>query len=148
MSKRRTPGQVAIERDIVTSPAYLSLTGIAPQVLSLFLSRRIFERRKTHKKKRGEWICVNADKLSFTYAQAAKLGINGKRFVRALDQLVERGFLNVTHSGGVIRGDVSFYGLSERWRLYGSKEFQPASRPKDDRWIGYRKKGKSTAETE
>jgi len=143
MSKKRTPGQVAVERDLIMSSAFLSLTGMAPQVLLLFLSCRKFERRKTHKKKRGEWICINADELSFTYAQAESLGINGKRFVRAIDQLVEKGFLNIAHSGGVIRGDVSLYEVSERWKLYGTKEFQPATRPKDDRWIGYRKQGKN-----
>lgn len=143
MSKKRTPGQVAIERDLISSPAYLSLTGTAPQVLLLFLSRRVFERRKTQKKKRGEWVCTNADQLSVTYSEAEGLGINGKRFTRAIDQLIEKGFLDITHPGGMVRGDVSRYGLSERWRLYGTTEFQPATRPKDDRWIGYRERQRS-----
>lgn len=140
MSTKRTPGQVAIERDLITSKAFLSLSGIAPQVLLLFLSCRIFERRKTHKKKKGEWICTNTDRLSFTYAKAESLGINRQRFTRALDQLIEKGFLNLAHAGGVVRGDVSLYELSERWRLYDTKEFQLATRPRDDRWIGYRKR--------
>lgn len=139
MSQKRTPGQVAIERDLIKSKAFLEVTGIAPQVFLLFLSCRIFERRKTSKKKRGEWICVNADNLFLTYAEAESLGINGKRFGRALDQLVEKGFLNVAHSGGGLQGDKSVYEISERWRLYGTKEFQSSTRPKDDRWIGYRK---------
>lgn len=141
MSKQ-TGGQIAVERDLITSKAFLALTGLAPQVLFLFLSRRKFERQRISPKKRSQWVCINADDLSFTYAEADSLGIGAKRFTRAIDQLVEKGFLNSNHGGGVVRGDKSKYGLSERWRLYGTVEFQPAERPKDDRWIGYRKRGK------
>jgi len=54
--------------------------------------------------------------------------------MRALDELVEKGFIDITHSGsGGIKGDKSLYAISDRWKDYGKSNFKPMKRQKDSR---------------
>ena len=51
-----------------------------------------------------------------------------------LDTLIAKGFIDVAWSGsGGKKGDKSLYGISERWRDWGTDKFIKASRPKDTR---------------
>jgi len=54
--------------------------------------------------------------------------------MRAIDTLIEHGFLDISHSGsGGKKGDKSLYAISERWKVWGTDAFTPVSRPKDTR---------------
>lgn len=116
--KYKLPAGTWIERDLFNSKAFINLTGFAPQLLILFYAKRQFENTggKSGKKKR---ICLNHDNLTFTQIEAKKTyGVNSPRFLRAIDQLLEKGFIKIIHYGGAYQKDKTIYGLSENWRLW------------------------------
>jgi hypothetical protein len=129
-----------VEASLLESKAYLSLNGLAPQVLMLFMLKRQFKRVSADKRgKSGKKICVNLDCLSLTYIEAEKKhGITQPRFTRAIDELLEKGFLTKTHPGGGYQKDKARYGLSDKYRMW-----QPGSvienRKKDLLQRGFRK---------
>ncbi|MCX5671208.1 MAG: hypothetical protein NTU94_07825 [Planctomycetota bacterium] len=85
---------------------------------------------------RGErFRTINNGKLIFTYREAWKgFGLTRRIFLHALDQLIARGFIDVAKTGGGMLGDCSLYGLSERWRVFGTAEFKECPRPKGRKW--------------
>ena len=58
-------------------------------------------------------------------------------FCRSISQLVEFGFIDITHHGGGLLKDCSKYAVSERWREYGKEGFIKNSRRKDTRKLGF-----------
>jgi len=123
---------------MVKSPAFLSLTGKAPHVLLIFqtkLQMALLSRRKA----KEQWTIANNGELVFTYEEAqAKYGLSQGQFRRAIDQLVEHGFIDIEEQGSGLYKMPSRYGISERWRAYGSSQFKAASRRKGMPGIGYR----------
>jgi len=108
-----------IEADLLESQAYLSLSGIAPQILSLFLLKRQFEKVGGKKGSKPKKVCINANSLSLTYIEAKeKYGITQPRLTRAVDDLLAKGFLTSIRRGGAYQQDKSIYGLSDNWRLW------------------------------
>lgn len=131
--------KIFIDADLVLSPAFLCLTGAAPQVYLLFLRRRRMV--KLGRKGKEKWIIENDGEIVFPYAEAKeKFGITPPRFQRALDQLVEHGFIDIVHSGGGMLRDISKYAISTRWMDYGTSKFIEKQRPKDTRGLGFKKK--------
>ena len=132
--------KIVIDADLVLSQAFLQLTGAAPKVYLLFLRRRRMV--KLGRKGKEKWIIENNGEIVFPYAEAKeKFGITPPRFQRALDQLVEHGFIDITHSGGGMLRDISKYAISTRWMDYGTSKFIEKQRPKDTRGLGFKKKG-------
>jgi hypothetical protein len=119
-----------VERALIKSEAFRSLNSTSIVVLMDFLMRRKIHFLKATK----EHVILNNGELVYTYDEAERKGIRRARFARAIDELVERGFLDITKLGsGGRRGDVSNYAISERWRDYGTEKFVPATRLKDTR---------------
>jgi len=74
-----------IERRMFESRAFLALQGSAPQLLILFLGKRIFDR--VGKKDSKKMVCINCDSITFTYIEAQKkYGFTKQRFLRAIDE--------------------------------------------------------------
>ena len=124
-----------IEADILESQAYLSLSGIAPQVLSLFLLKRQFEKVGGKKNGKPKKVCVNQNSLSLTYIEAEKeYGITQPRLTRAIDELLAKGFLSCTYQGGTWKQDKSTYGVIDKyllWRpgtVFEKRQFDPVGR--------------------
>ena len=131
--------KIFIDADLVLSPAFLCLTGAATHVYLLFLKRR--QMKKSGRKGKERWVISNNGEIVFPYAEAKeKFGITPPRFQRALDQLVEHGFIDIVHSGGGMLRDISKYSISERWLSYGTDSFIPQYRQKDTRGLGFKKK--------
>ena len=131
--------KIVIDADLVTSKVFLKLKGVAPKVFLLFLRRR--KMTKVGKKGKEKWVISNNGEIVFPYAEAKeKFGITPPRFQRALDQLVEHGFIDIVHSGGGMLRDISKYSISERWLSYGTDSFIPQYRQKDTRGLGFKKK--------
>ena len=108
-----------IEANILESQAYLSLSGIAPQVLSLFYLKKQYEKVGGKKNGKQKRVCINGNSLSLTYIEAKeKYGITQPRLTRAIDDLLAKGFLICIHQGGAYQQDKSIFGLSENWRLW------------------------------
>jgi hypothetical protein len=115
-----------VEQELIKSPAYIELGGKAPQVFMLFLCRR-----RVEKESRGRHVITNNGKIIFPYKEALeKYGIKKSTFAKALDKLVENGFIDVSHSGGGMNGDCSLFAISDRWRKFGTKKFVSKVRKK------------------
>ena len=137
MSKK--PKGVYIEPDLIDSMAYMGLNGTAAKVLIWFLRRR--QVSKVGRKGKESWTVTNNGKIVFSYAEAEKkYGLTRARFSRALNQLIELGFVDIDHHGGGMMGDCTLYALGKRWRNYGTDQFIQKSRPKDTRGLGFTEK--------
>ena len=131
---------IFIDSDLVSSKVFHCLTGAATHVYLLFLKRR--QMKKSGRKGKERWVISNNGEIVFPYAEAKeKFGITPPRFQRALDQLVEHGFIDIVHSGGGMLRDISKYSISSRWMDYGTSKFIEKQRPKDTRGLGFKKKG-------
>jgi hypothetical protein len=127
-------GNIWIERELILSPAFHKLNGTGKTVLFLFLYRRQWEKAG----RKGKWLQTNNGEIIFTYHEAQKkFGISKSSFARAISQLVQYGFINISHLGGGMVRDCSKYSLSNRWRDYGTETFVEKTRPKDTRKLGF-----------
>ena len=114
----------------------MRLSGIAPQVLLMFLARRKIG--KIGRKGKEKWVISNNGKIIFTYSEAvSKFKLTRPRFARAISQLVKFGFIDINHVGGGMVKDISTYYISDRWENYGTQEFEEKKRPKDTRGLGF-----------
>lgn len=137
MGKYKVPPGTWIEKDLFESKAFLALKGFAPQLLVLFLAKRQFE--KVGRKGKQKLFCKNNDSIHFTYLEAQKkYGITQPRFTRAIDNLMEVGFIKIVHHGGAYQKDKSVYALSDDWRSWRPGEIV-AKRQKETIQRGFRK---------
>ena len=137
-----------IDKRLPTSNAFLSLkTATATQVLMIFyLRRRVVKVRG--KKGRMGFEVINKDKLTFTYSEASrKYGITAPRFARAIDELVQKGFLDIARTGMGLHKLTTFYSLSDRWLDYGTERFCPAQRHKSRQFNMGFKRGNQLAKS-
>lgn len=80
------------------------------------------------------WHIINNGEIEYTYSEAEKRGISRASFMRGIDELIEKGFIDIAHSGsGGMKGDKSKYSISERWQAWGTERFEKKIRPKDKR---------------
>jgi len=100
-------------------------------------------------KKSNEWVIENNGDIVYPYSEAERKGIGRREFRNAIDELREKGLLDISHLGsGGRKGDMSRYFLCDRWKDYGTPEFQPPKNPrsKDNRqgrgWSAYHSKKK------
>lgn len=143
MSGKTKKKHVVLEREMIFSQAFRELKGAAKDVVLIFMAKRQMKSYGRQGKQR--WIVENDGEINFTYGEAIEYGITARRFARALDEAVEKGFVDVAYSGlGVLNGvrDPSRFAISNRWRAYGTPDFVPASREKDMRSVGCRATGR------
>jgi len=123
-----------IEREMILSPAFRKLNGRAMEVLLLFFYRRQWSRPS----RKGKWYTTNNGEIVFPYKEAKKrFKIPKSSFARAIDKLMEHGFIDIAHLGGGLIGDCTRYSISGRWRKYGTDSFVQKKRPKDTRGFGF-----------
>lgn len=123
---------IYIERELLKSPLYWSLPKSAQRVFITFLLKRRMGKVSTGSRGK-QWDTLNNGELIFTYSEAKKeMGMPAKTFRDAIDKLVDHGFIDIFHQGsGGVKGDVSLYAISERWRNYGTDKFVKKTRTKD-----------------
>ena len=63
----------------------------------------------------------NRNKIIFPYREAIKIMTN-RTFIKCKNKLIERGLIDIRKRGGFYH-ESTIYGLSERWRKYGTKDF-------------------------
>ena len=141
MSKNRKPSNFIgfdTGRIMCVSPPWMKLSGTAIKMYFIFKCKCQVTKIKTGKKK-GFKITNNGE-IQFTITEAIKkLGKTKSTVIKAKDELVKYGFIDVAHAGGCLDGDCGKYGISERWMKYGTPEFKEIIRPKDTRNRGFRK---------
>lgn len=108
--KIRLPPFVAILIEEMESKAFLELSGTAVKALIWF--KRIDGKLRKAPDYNGIF--------DFTYSEAKRCGFARRTFSRVIDELVEKGFIEVVSVGG-LRGagrSNSKYKLSSRWCIY------------------------------
>ena len=109
-----------LETRIFLSPAWLSLnekSKKSAQVLVLFLGKRKFGKVKVKGKK--EMMRTDDNRLTLTYAEIEARGITRGSFARAIDELLAKGFIKISHQGGAYEKDKTIYSLVDdylQWR--------------------------------
>lgn len=98
--------------------SFLSLTGFSPQLLVLFLGKR--EKRYITDRDGVEALqCINCDNLTMPYKELENTyKITRPRIIRAIDELLSKGFLELRHHGGAYLQDKSVYALSNKWLIW------------------------------
>ena len=130
-----------IETELFESEAHKSLTKAQGRIYFYFLLKRKFGSMKGKPGKRSNKIITNNGHITFTYAEAERLGFPRPTFRRAIDKLVAVGLIDIDRqgTGGMISGDgevigeSTFYAISERWQDYGTDRFKVKKRKKDTR---------------
>jgi hypothetical protein len=119
---------ITLEAELLKSEVYRSLSGAQKNMLNDFLMKRKLSKHK------GTWQIVNNGDIVYTYDEGKLNGIKRSNFMKCLDALIAKGFIDVYHSGnGGKKGDVSLYWISDRWKKFGTLAFVVKERPKDSR---------------
>ena len=143
--KRKLPKTLGtyIKRDILESDAYWNLTGSAPQIYMVFRLKCIFTDRTIGKRK--ERIIVNNGEITYTFVEAWKNHrIPKSTFLRARDQLIKVGFIEIADDGGCHH--TTKYAISNNWRNYPEQTYE---RPKSGNLVGIKTRwGKDTVKSD
>lgn len=139
MARERTSRVVVIEKRLIESQAYRELSGKAPQVLMDFMAKRQLEKKPGRDSRREEWRIINNGKITYTYEEAETWGMSRPTFVRALDNLIDHGFIDIAQTGAGLYKLCTLYALSERWKNWGTSAFVAKPRPKRKGQMGFRK---------
>ena len=119
---------VTVERACLRSPAFRKLSGTQKSVLFDFMMKRKL------KKYNGRWEITNNGDIEYCYSEAEKKGIPRSTFMKCIDALIAKGFIDISHSGsGGKKGDKNLYWISNRWERWGTDSFVKKKRPKDGR---------------
>ena len=139
-------GVIVINQVMVNSAVWLSLSGTAIKVYHLFRCKCIIAKKNHRSNKRSESIIdriMNNGEIEFTYEEAEKqYGIARGRFLRAIDELIEKGFIDIAEPGGGVHKLKTLYAISERWRDYDTPSFRKMHRPERRFKCGFRKGNK------
>jgi len=120
--KFRLNRKVWIEPRMMESEVFRSLSSKAMWVLLRFRQKITWEDTKTSSRRKVR--IYHDEGLIFTYSEADEFGISRAQFHRILKLLVAKGFIDVQHQGGCYGRDYSRYKLVDRWKKYGTPEFE------------------------
>jgi hypothetical protein len=132
-----------IERRLIETKAFQSLKSRAAyRVLSIFWLKR--QCAKVGRKSKKKWDVTNNGEITFYYNEAKKkCHISEATFMDAIDELREKGFVDIAQSGAGLYKSANLYELSDRWKLYGTQEYKPPEpRPKGPINRGFQKGNK------
>ena len=119
------------DKDLLRSEAFRSLSKWSLLAYLDFLRRRKMHKLQRKKGRSDEWIIENNGAIVYPYLEAERKGINRRNFRNAIDELIEKGFLDINHSGsGGRKGDVSTYWIDDRWQDYETDKFRPPKNPR------------------
>lgn len=127
--------KIWFEKEILRSSTFRALSKWSILVYFDFLRKRQMEPVKRSKRS-DEWIIKNNGEIVYPYTEAEHKGIGRREFRNAIDELVEKGFLDIAHQGsGGRSGDMTRYFIDDRWKDYGTPTFRQARNPrvKDNR---------------
>ena len=119
------------------SDAFLSLGKNSIKVLIALLDNRQQENPGKAKDKKGNKRkpqFINLDRLEIPYGTLEKVyKINRSSIPRAIDELLARGFIEISYHGGACRHDKNQYALSDNYLLWipGASPF--ATRPRREK---------------
>jgi len=131
--------------ELIQSRAFTELSnrrnsGVVIRILLYFRLKLVYGPVAGKPGKSSRKVPINDRDLQFTYIEAKGLGITAGQFDRAIDLLVEFGFLDVEATGMGLHKMTTTYGLSDRWKKWGTPEFQKVKRKKSTQFnVGFQK---------
>ena len=140
MMKRKFPKNrgVYFESDLLKSDAFWDLTGAAPQIYMVFRMKCVFSNRSIGKRK--ERIIVNNGEITYSFREAENNhGIPKSTFLRARDQLIEVGLIEIAKDGGCHH--TTQYAISDNWRQYPDQSYK---RSKSGNLVGMKTRWEKT----
>ena len=115
---------ILLTNELCWSKAYQSLTKSAQNLMWCLVS----ELRFTGSRKKGNFQYTNNGKVSFSESEFKKQGLGASgTYIKARNQLIEVGFIDITYRGGMARGDMNTYRLlfiegvkqvDQKWKRY------------------------------
>jgi hypothetical protein len=84
------------------------------------------------------WVVENNREIEYTYEEAKKDGIKSTTFTRVRDALVRKGLLDMAGGDGLTKG-ICYYAISNRWKKFGTPDFETVERVKQKRSFGFQK---------
>ncbi|MFC1739442.1 hypothetical protein ACFL1G_10395 [Planctomycetota bacterium] len=129
-----------VDRELLTSKAYLSLKTPACFIIyGIFLTKRQVE--NIGKRHDPNWVITNNGSITFTYKEAREIyGLSEYKFEKAIANLVDVGLIDIARPGEYKQP--TLYSISDRWELYGSKNFVKKEMPKRTNESGFQKGNK------
>ena len=127
---------IIVEKRLIRSAAWRSLGKTAKDVYFLLRCRCVMvkmcgRRREKRSGPYGSYNIANNGEIVFPYAEAkSQFSITAGRFTRAIDELIAAGFVDVAATGMGVHKVATYYALTQRWRYYGTPDFEAATRPK------------------
>ena len=119
-----------LETELLNSDVFRSLSRWGILVFLRFMQKRAFVKQK-HKSKSNSYAIANNGEIVFPYREAVARGISERAFRNALDELLDKGFLDIARRGkGGRSGDATLYFIDDRWKHYGTDRFQPPKKPR------------------
>lgn len=131
---------VVFEQRLLKSKAYRSLRKPTSYfVFAIFMTKR--QLAKVGRKGRKRWEITNNGEIEFRYLEAEKkYDISSGAFTKAIDELREKGFIDIAATGMGVHKVKTLYSISDRWKLYGTPEYEPPKpRPKKPINRGFQK---------
>ena len=144
LQKKYKHGGFYWERDLYQSDAFLSLGKNSIKVLIAILDNRRREKSSMAKDKKGNKrkpIFINLDRLEIPYGTLEKVyKINRSSIPPAIDELLEKGFIEISYHGGACRHDKSQYSWSNNYLLWtqGAGPFETRPRREKHGYQGKR----------
>ena len=113
--------------DLIESEAYKNLSGKWALVVLIRFHQKAY-RKNARKGKKGlrNQIITNNGEIIFTYAEAREMGIKSSgTFYMVIRELVEdKGFISIAEHGNWYQQKPAKYSIVERWKKYGTPEYQ------------------------
>ena len=110
--------------ELIQSDAFRGLSGIEKDILLFILTRRKFNRRNG-KDTYDFWEPLNANGITIPHVAVIDFFSKGKQpppvgstITRAIQKLMERGFLEPLTIGGNGKGNMTVYRLAHDWRVW------------------------------
>ena len=122
-----------LELALIESNAFLNLSGKAALVCLIRFHQKAYKKRQS-RKKRGmkDLVITNNGEIVFTYAEARELGIKSTdTFHRVIRELVEgKGFIDIAEFGNWYEKKPTKFSISERWKKYGTIDYERTEIPR------------------
>ena len=134
---------VVFEQRLLKSKAYRSLRKPTSFIVfGVFMTKR--QLAKVGRSGKERWEITNNGEIEFTFPEAEKeYGISSSAFTKAIDELREKGFIDIAATGMGVHKVKNLYSISDRWKLYGTPEYEPPKpRPKKPINRGFQKGNK------
>jgi len=123
--------RIVFSKTFIRSPAFIKLTGAAKQILlELYMRLKLDSHGKRNDKR---FFAANNGKLVITYKSiTAKFGYSSATISKAIDRLVNYGFIEIAELGCGVKRQSHKIALIINWQDYGTDNFKAGNGKADE----------------